>query len=217
VFDVETVYDDESCDATSVSSFMPEVHWMNTILDICTVSGEKSFSPFLDALNIDCTSAETFVSTIDPSFVSSLPELLNTRYICEPFVSEFDLDEDDQPKDLVPSTVLMARSINNHASEDALLALMDSGSNAVFINRSKLPAGCTPSLLPRRMTSTTAAGTFTVTARVNLEDVVLPEFSRSLRIDKLTALVFDAPDCKYDVIVGRNFMLPNNFDIKFST
>jgi hypothetical protein len=30
-------------------------------------------------------------------------------------------------------------------------------------------------------------------------------------------LVFDAPDCKYDVIVGHNFMLPNNFDIKFST
>jgi hypothetical protein len=96
-----------------------------------------------------------------------LPELLNARYICEPFATEFDLD-DEQPKDLVPSTVLMARAINNHASEDALLALIDSGSNAVFINRSKLPDGCTPSLLPHRMTSTTAAGNFTVTARVNL-------------------------------------------------
>jgi hypothetical protein len=38
-----------------------------------------------------------------------------------------------------------------------------------------------------------------------------------LRIDKLTALVFDAPDYKHDAIVGRNFMLPNNFDIKLST
>jgi hypothetical protein len=52
---------------------------------------------------------------------------------------------------------------------------------------------------------------------VVLEDVVLPEFSKSLQIYKLLAYVFDAPDCHYDVIVGCNFILPNNFDIKFST
>ena len=32
----------------------------------------------------------------------------------------------------------------------------------------------------------------------------------------LHAYVFDA-NCKYDIIVGRDFMVPNNFDIKFLT
>jgi hypothetical protein len=40
--------------------------------------------------------------------------------------------DDIEPKDLVPLTVLLACSINNHQS-DSHLALMDSDSNAAFI------------------------------------------------------------------------------------
>jgi hypothetical protein len=45
MFNVETVIDDDelSCDALSVasSSFVPDVHWMDTMLDMCTVSGPE--------------------------------------------------------------------------------------------------------------------------------------------------------------------------------
>jgi hypothetical protein len=166
---------------------------------------------------IYCTSFETFVSTVDPLFIPHLPELLSPAYVCEPYITNLDMD-DDKPKYLVPSTVLLACSINNHQSEESLLALMDLGSDAIFIERSKLPPRCTPSLLPRQMTLNTATGTLLVTARVVLEDAaVLPHFSKSLQFDTLPAYVFDAPDCCYNVIVARNSMLPNNFDLKFST
>ena len=93
---------------------------------------------------------------------------------------------------------------------------MDSGSTSVFINRKRLPKGCVPSLLQRNVHSQTAAGLFVVNSHVTLRDIILPEFGRSLKIESLHACVFDA-DCKYDIIVGRDFMAPNNFDIKFST
>ena len=62
----------------------------------------------------------------------------------------------------------------------------------------------------------TAAGNFNFSQSVVLTDVHLPEFARSLQIDSMVAYVFDAP-CKYDMIIGRNWMIPNKFDLSFST
>jgi hypothetical protein len=72
------------------------------------------------------------MSTVDPLFVLHLPELLNPVYVCEPYVTDVDMDK-DKPQALVPSTVLLACSINNHQSEESLLALMEFESNAVFV------------------------------------------------------------------------------------
>ena len=38
----------------------------------------------------------------------------------------------------------------------------------------------------------------------------------ALRINSMAAYIFDAP-CKYDMIIGCNWMVPNKFDISFST
>ena len=97
----------------------------------------------------------------------------------------------------------------------AMLALMDSGSNFTLIHRSKLPPGCVPTLVDTQ-TAHTAAGSFKFASVVILEDAHLPEFSRSLRIEKMVAYVFDAP-CRYDMIVGRNWLNPNKFNILFSS
>ena len=97
-----------------------------------------------------------------------------------------------------------------------MLALMDSGSSFTLIHRSCLPPGCVPERLPMKQATQTAAGNFHFNQRVCLSDSHFPEFSRSLRIKGMAAMVFDAP-CKYDMIVGRNWMVPNKFDIKFST
>ena len=97
-----------------------------------------------------------------------------------------------------------------------MLALMDSGSSFTLIHRSCLPPGCVPERLPMIQATQTAAGNFHFNHRVYLSDLHFPEFSRSLRINGMAAMVFDAP-CKYDMIIGRNWMIPNKFDIKFST
>ena len=106
--------------------------------------------------------------------------------------------------------------INKQLTTTAFLALMDSGSTFTLIHRSKLPRGCVPELLPNVQMAETAAGNFSFKQRVVLSDLHLPEFSRSLKIDYMVAYVFDAP-CKYDMIIGRNWMIPNEFDISFSS
>ena len=46
-----------------------ETHYMEHILDRYISVNDRS--PVLDALKIDCGSMESFLSTIDPSFVSA--------------------------------------------------------------------------------------------------------------------------------------------------
>ena len=190
---------------------------MDQILDLPVT--DLTVSPFLDAMNIDCSSTDAFLSSLDPLIGhANLRDLLNPSYICDPFLSyanDLSVSEPDTA-DLVPSVLLQPNPINHQPSLSPLLALMDSGSTSVFINRKRLPKGCVPSLLQHNVHSQTAAGLFVVNSHVTLRDIILPEFGRSLKIESLHAYVFDA-NCKYDIVVGRDFMVPNNFDIKFST
>ena len=74
--------------------------------------------------------------------------------------------------------------------------------------------GCTPRLLKNPIRSTTVAGTFESKAVVYMKDIVLPEFDRNKRIDGQSALVFDGP-CRYDVILGRDFLLKTGMEFDF--
>ena len=61
----------------------------------------------------------------------------------------------------------------------------------------------------------TALGMGPLIHNIDLRDIVLPEFSRTKHINKvLTADVMHSPSCRYDVIVGRDFlkMLGMQFD-----
>jgi len=92
---------------------------------------------------------------------------------------------------------------------------MDSGSSATLIHRSRLPPGCIPTNIAPMVTQTTA-GNFHIAHEVLLQNIQLPEFGKSLQVLNLRAYVFDAP-CRFDLIMGRDFMVPNGFDIKFSS
>lgn len=101
---------------------------------------------------------------------------------------------------------------NKHPMEQELYSLMDTGSSTTLIHRSALPPGCVPEQIERQVMET-AAGTFTISQRVQLFHLSLPEFSSSLH---LWVYVFDAP-CQYDMIVGREWIAPNRFNFKFDS
>ena len=90
------------------------------------------------------------------------------------------------------------------------------GSNFTLIHHSKLPPGCNLERLQNAQQLQTAAGNFHFSQYVYLTDSHLPEFSCALCIKSMVAYIFDAP-CKYDMIIGCNWMVPNKFDISFST
>jgi hypothetical protein len=122
----------------------------------------------------------------------------------------------NSPRDLVPSSISVARTIQGQRSATLLKVLFDSGGTKTFINKRCLPRGATPTLLKNPLHGITAAGRLTATRAVLLRDIVLPEFSRSNKIDDQWAYVFDS-DSHYDIIYGRDFLLKIGLDTCFST
>jgi hypothetical protein len=52
---------------------------------------------------------------------------------------------------------------------------------------------------------------------VNLRNLRLPELDKSRNVNKIKALVFDAENCTYDLILGADFLSKVGIDIKYST
>ena len=104
--------------------------------------------------------------------------------------------------DFLPVVQVQPTAINGVPTEANYKAVMDTGATTTLFLKSKVPEGCT--LIPiKPIQATTAAGTFVMRYRVVLTNVKFPEFSTSLKIQFMQALVFDS-DCVYDMIVGRD-------------
>ena len=52
---------------------------------------------------------------------------------------------------------------------------------------------------------------------VTLRDIRLPEFDKNRRIDEQRALVLDNTNCKYDIILGTNFLSKTGLKLDFET
>jgi hypothetical protein len=122
----------------------------------------------------------------------------------------------NRPTDVVPSSIAVVKTMQNQQSGWLLKVLFDSGGTKTFLNSRCLPKGATPVMMQQPLVGLTAAGSFTANRMVRLKDIVLPEFSRTKRIDEQWALIFDS-DSQYDIIFGRDFLLKIGLDTCFST
>jgi len=120
--------------------------------------------------------------------------------------------------DVVPTSVVVIRDIQGKdESRKPWKVLFDTGGSCSLINRRALPPGAVPARLENRQTAQTASGTFDCSHVVRARDLVFPEFGQSIQVELQPFTVFDQPDCKYDVIIGRDFLIPNQFlDIAYS-
>ena len=118
-------------------------------------------------------------------------------------------------KTMAPMSFLVARTINEKISMRLLRALFDSGGSATMIHERCLPKGCIPTLLTNNVTSTTIAGNFVSERYVYLKEITLPEFDRNKKIDGQGAFVFNG-ECRYNVILGRDFLTNTGIDIQFT-
>ena len=110
-------------------------------------------------------------------------------------------------KDIVPYTVLVAKTVNNVVSQRPLKVLFDSGSTSDFVYPSCLPHACRPESLEHPIEVSMLDNSTSVNQYVCLEDVVLTELSLSKHIDKLTCyLPPKGTSCNYDMIIGRKTM-----------
>jgi hypothetical protein len=63
----------------------------------------------------------------------------------------------------------------------------------------------------------TLAGSYSSLEMVVLHNLRLPEIDKNHNVDQQKALIFDADSCRYDVILGADFLSKAGIDVKYST
>ena len=121
------------------------------------------------------------------------------------------------PINETPVTICTANTIGCLRSRKLLRVMLDSGSMGCLIKRSALPKGIVPQELSKTKNFNTLAGKLSAYEKVVLRDVRLPEFDKNRRISEQRALIFDSDTCKYDVILGTDFLSKAGIKLNYET
>jgi hypothetical protein len=121
------------------------------------------------------------------------------------------------PKQLTPETIMVVDTISSVKSRILLKVLLDSGSTTTMINRKCLPRNCQTCKISNSRKIGTLAGSYTSSEIVVLCNHRLPELDKNCNVDQQKALIFDADSCRYDVILGADFLSKTGCDAKYST
>jgi hypothetical protein len=121
------------------------------------------------------------------------------------------------PNNLTPVTIMVVDTISSGKSRILPKVLIDSESTTTMINKKCLPRNCKPCKIASSRQINTLAGTYTSSEVVIMCNLRLPEFDKSHNVDQQKALVFQSETCKYDVILGADFLTKTGIDVKYST
>ena len=119
-------------------------------------------------------------------------------------------------EDLMPTSFAVVGSINKQSSPELLRILFDSGGKKTMIHQRALPKGAQAMKLDQSAVMSTLAGTYTVNSSCILRGIKLPELDKNRIVDQQEAYVFNAP-CRYDIILGNDFLQKAGIDLKYST
>ena len=120
-------------------------------------------------------------------------------------------------KNLHPVTIMVVDTIGTVKSRRLLKVLLDSGSTTTLINKRCLPRTCKPCPISQSRMVNTLAGSYQSSAMVIMRNIRLPELDKNRNVDQQKALTFESATCKYDVILGADFLTKTGIDVKYST
>jgi hypothetical protein len=95
--------------------------------------------------------------------------------------------------------------------------LLDSGSTTTLINKKCLPKKCKPCQISQSRMVNTLAGSYQSSAMVVMRNLRLPELDKNRDAEQQKALIFESNTCRYDVILGADFLTKTGIDVKYST
>jgi hypothetical protein len=137
--------------------------------------------------------------------------LCNCESLLTSFHSQFSQhesidDKEEQRKDidLLPCSLVIIKYIQWVSTSWPIRALFDGGSDTTFIHEGCLPPGATSRLIPGQ-SGQTLAGLLHANRFVELQELIIPEFSCSSCVDNQLAFVFQG-QCDYDIIFGQDFL-----------
>jgi len=120
-------------------------------------------------------------------------------------------------RNLTPVTIMVVDTIGTIKSRKLLKVLLDSGSTTTLINKRCLPRGCKPCPVAQSRMVNTLAGSYQSSTMVIMSNIRLPELDKNRNVDEQKALTFESNTCKYDVILGADFLTKTGIDVKYST
>ncbi len=74
------------------------------------------------------------------------------------------------------------------------------------INKKCLPKNCQTRKTAKDRMVNTLAGSYNTSEMVVMRNLRLPELDKNRNVDQQKALVFESKTCKYDVILGADFL-----------
>ena len=95
--------------------------------------------------------------------------------------------------------------------------LLDSGSTMTVINKKCLPKNCKTRKTAKDRMVNTLGGSYNTSEMVVMRNLRLPELDKNRNVDQQKAIVFESKTCKYDVILGADFLIKTGIDVKYST
>ena len=107
---------------------------------------------------------------------------------------------------LRPITFMIAECIQGERTKLPLKVLMNPGSDFSYIPERVLPKGAVPKTAVRAAPTKTLTGIQTFDRMVELKGVILPEFSRSKKIDEISVCYVAKQHTNTDVILGNDFL-----------
>ena len=108
---------------------------------------------------------------------------------------------------------MVVNTISTVKSHTLLKVLFDPGSTSTLISRKCLPRHCKTCPIKQECKINTLAGSCKTKEVVVMRNLRLPKLDKNRVVDQQKALVFDR-DCKYDVILGADFLSKSGIDIK---
>ena len=124
--------------------------------------------------------------------------------------------ENEEQGEYVPCTVMQTQYVQGKEMEKPMVILFDPGSTRSYIRKQILPEGTTPSIHREELLATTLSVESKTNRSVQLQNVIFPEFTRSLRLEKCELWVFDSTNVQYDAIIGRDLLQELKMDICYS-
>jgi hypothetical protein len=116
-------------------------------------------------------------------------------------------------RNLTPVTIMVVDTIGTVRSRRLLKILLDSGSTTTLINKKCLPGKCQPCPISQSRMVNTLAGSYQSSAMVVMRNLRLPELDKNRNVDQQKALMFESETCKYDAILGADFLTKTGIDV----
>ena len=197
---------DNNIDDNSIDSSIDD-----SSIDNTTILSENISSNTIDDMDVETRIDDMDVDETYP--IETVDGDDDIKYLDPDKPVTVDMQNSDR---LTPITIMVCDTIGALRSRHTLKVLLDSGSTKTYIHRKCLPKDCKPVSVKEARTMRTIAGDGTCNSFVVIRDLRLPELDKNRRIGQQKALVFDH-ECRYDVILGADFLSKAGIDIKYST